>query len=299
MPIYDLSSLFFKTHIGNYSITASINNGFYRDEKEEEVLFRETVEMARAHFHPQHELFFAQDIPLRLEIEGKKYVLQNCAFVIPAFTHHVIESRACSYCFCFEIKQTTPTENDPLFPFFSLFEKGPLTLATEPFIFECLSRLSISAKKRDFMFIDESAALLRLVLASLYRNNNIAHTNEENVAINDYCVVIDYFVNNHYTENVTLSNVAEALHLSTKQTSRIIQKKYHATLSELLNKKRLRVAAKLLVNTDKTISEIASHLFYRSENYFYRLFREAYGISPLAYRKKYFGQIHNADITDI
>ena len=145
---------------------------------------------------------------------------------------------------------------------------------------------SVTAKTK-FECEEKLKALLKLLFISLYENNVHADGIEENTAINDYCLVIEHFIHHHYTENITLATVAEALHLSTKQTSRIIRKRYHASLSELLNEKRLNVAAHLLKTSDIPIAQVASRIFYRSENYFFRLFKGKYGLSPLAYRKKH------------
>jgi len=78
--------------------------------------------------------------------------------------------------------------------------------------------------------------------------------------------------------------VANNIFLSEKQISRIIEKEYKCTFSELLTEKRLAIAEVLLKTTDMKISDIAAQAFYGTETYFYTIFKNKYGMSPLKYR---------------
>ena len=42
----------------------------------------------------------------------------------------------------------------------------------------------------------------------------------------------------------------------------------------------------LLQNTEMQVSDIAAQVGYESEGYFYRLFKNQYGVTPLEYRKQ-------------
>lgn len=277
------SSIILKMSIGNMSLTATIGDGFLKPYP----LELGSLEKSDTHFHTQYEIFFVKDDPLVLESEGTEYVFHNCAFLIPPFLRHTVSTRTDAYCFCFECKSKGAAEDDIYSSMLSLFAKPLTSLKIDEFSFACLSQLEASYRLSKSLSEEKLKALLKLLFISLYENNVNADGIEENTAINDYCLVIDHFIYHHYTENITLATVAEALHLSTKQTSRIIRKRYHASLSELLNEKRLNVAAHLLKTSDIPIAQVASRLFYRSENYFFRLFKGKYGLSPLAYRKKH------------
>ena len=58
------------------------------------------------------------------------------------------------------------------------------------------------------------------------------------------------------------------------------------TLADLVKEKKLAIAKILLKNTDMKVSEIATQVNVGTENYFYMLFSQKYGLSPLQYRKK-------------
>ena len=74
------------------------------------------------------------------------------------------------------------------------------------------------------------------------------------------------------------------MYLSQKQVSRIVKKQYGCTFPELMNQKRMSVAVMLLKNTHLSVSEIAVRVGINNENYFYKLFKERCGVTPLKYR---------------
>ena len=55
---------------------------------------------------------------------------------------------------------------------------------------------------------------------------------------------------------------------------------------ELVREIRLQKACMLLQNTEMQVSDIAAQVGYESEGYFYRLFKNQYGVTPLEYRKQ-------------
>ena len=72
-----------------------------------------------------------------------------------------------------------------------------------------------------------------------------------------------------------------------EQVSRIIQKEYGCTLSQLITEKRLSKAEREIVTTATPIDQIAAQSGLGSTNYFYSVFKKRYGVSPLQYRKQH------------
>ena len=58
------------------------------------------------------------------------------------------------------------------------------------------------------------------------------------------------------------------------------------TFMEYLNKVRMAEAKKLLVYTNFNIGDIAAKTGYKDQNYFSRLFKGMFGVTPSEYRKK-------------
>ena len=108
----------------------------------------------------------------------------------------------------------------------------------------------------------------------------------QSAAFGSHIEKIETVINDSLMKKLTLSDISAAVHLSTKQISRIIEREYGCGFPELLSSKRLAKAEMMLKNTDIGISEIAESTFPGSASYFYTLFKKKYGISPLKYRKE-------------
>jgi len=89
----------------------------------------------------------------------------------------------------------------------------------------------------------------------------------------------------HFTESVTLSQLARKAHLSPRQFQRV----FHACIGrspiEHLLHIRLQHACDLLRTTRKPVTEIAYDCGFSDSNYFARVFRARYDQSPSSFRK--------------
>ena len=95
--------------------------------------------------------------------------------------------------------------------------------------------------------------------------------------------VMNYIEESYQT--ATLNELAEIMNQSPSALSRQIKLVSGSTFKELLQGKRFRRAVKLLEETNLAVSDIALAVGYENSSYFYRRFREIYGISPKLYRE--------------
>ena len=91
-------------------------------------------------------------------------------------------------------------------------------------------------------------------------------------------------------KNGTLNELAEQLHQSVSSLSKNIKKATGYTFKELLQEKRLSKSKNLLETTDLSIKWIIEEVGYDNISYFYRIFKEKYGMTPKAFRSKRLGQ---------
>ena len=85
-------------------------------------------------------------------------------------------------------------------------------------------------------------------------------------------------------KTATLSKIAEDFHQSLSVLSKMIKQTTGFTFQELLQRKRFQKAVMLLVESDLPIEEIAVAVGYENQSYFYRQFKERYGMTPRKYR---------------
>ena len=86
-------------------------------------------------------------------------------------------------------------------------------------------------------------------------------------------------------KNANLGDLAAKLHYDISALSREIKKKTGKKYTQLLLEKRLSQAAFLLKSTNMNITEISASVGYENASFFYRNFKEYFGVSPRDYRQ--------------
>lgn len=93
------------------------------------------------------------------------------------------------------------------------------------------------------------------------------------------------FVNKNYSSHITLENVSDIVFLAPAYLSNLFKQETGINFIDYVTNVRIDVAKDLLKHSQKTIKEIASHVGYRDEKYFSRMFKKTVGIKPTEYRK--------------
>ena len=93
------------------------------------------------------------------------------------------------------------------------------------------------------------------------------------------------YIQEHYTEKITLAVLAEEFHLSEKYMSHYFVEHFRLPFSNYVVHLRLSYAKQLLETTDEPITEVALQAGFTNVSYFIRAFKTAYGMPPLKYRK--------------
>lgn len=135
-------------------------------------------------------------------------------------------------------------------------------------------------EERRTMLLAVSARISML----LTMNNDMLQTD-----VSRKMIIIDYLGRN-LAKTVSVDDMAAKLSLSPSRTSYVVKKIFNMSLPNLHNMMKLNQAVHYLVTSDLTIGEIAERSGFEDPNYFSRVFRKRYEISPIAYRKKYHGR---------
>ena len=82
--------------------------------------------------------------------------------------------------------------------------------------------------------------------------------------VTDYGFIISEFLSLHYNENIRLCDLAGVLHLSERQTERLVKEQMGRSFKEELCAIRMNIAKQLSENSDMTLYETARYVGYDS-----------------------------------
>lgn len=88
----------------------------------------------------------------------------------------------------------------------------------------------------------------------------------------------------NYTSDCSLSFLAEHAKISKEHLSRQFKKELGTNISSYIADMRTKKAAELLKTTQLSISDISMYVGYSDSNYFVKIFKKRYGMTPSAYR---------------
>lgn len=229
------------------------------------------------HTHFAYEVFFVVDGKLELLTEQGSREFSDSVVIIPPHLSHISIPEAESYCLLFSFDGSASIDR--------WLERGicslPMT-AEMAFYIRQLTRKTLEGTQESEWAAEHLASLIFLELLHAVKPEHQSLPTGKSRHIN----AIDTCINRQLSEKLTLEAVADQVHLSPKQVSRILRQEYGSSFHQLLQNKRLANAVSLLKNTDMPIERIAVATFGASSNYFYAVFREKYGMTPLRYRKE-------------
>ena len=103
---------------------------------------------------------------------------------------------------------------------------------------------------------------------------------------NTVLLAMDY-INENYSQKLTLEDIAKKSGYSKYHFARLFKETTGFTLIDHINATRCSVAKKMLIKTDKSVSEICFECGFDSCSYFSKTFKKFYGSLPSYYRKCY------------
>ena len=163
--------------------------------------------------------------------------------------------------------------------------------------------ISIPEKRRDYieslleklLFENEgqdplSPGFVSVALAELMLFITRCKNYEENVikeieVNNRIMQEVATYIYNHYSERLILEDVALKFTLSSSYLSKKFKSVTGFGFKEYIINVRIQHACELLLNTNKSITDIAFECGFNDSNYFGDAFRRTKGISPNKYRK--------------
>ena len=88
------------------------------------------------------------------------------------------------------------------------------------------------------------------------------------------------YINDHFNEDISIQQIAEAVHLSPNYFSHVFKKAREESFTDYLNKFRVKKAKELLAKHIYKVYEIADMVGYSDYKYFSSVFKKITGVSP-------------------
>jgi len=242
------------------------------------------VSRSEQHYHNVFEIYFMVNGECKYFIDNKCYeVRKNDLVIIPdGITHNVVyisESHTRKLVSC--SKNFIPNSVLPYLPSITYIYRNPKVTNEISEIFDKIKPEYFSPDRFSEKVIRNYIASLFFLLA---RN---AETRLEVKTGISYIENAVRFIQENFTSQITLSDVAKLNSISPEHLSREFKKETGFGFNEYLNMLRLQKAEALLkTERELSVSDIAYSCGFNDSNYFSDKFKREYGYPPSKLRKK-------------
>ena len=89
------------------------------------------------------------------------------------------------------------------------------------------------------------------------------------------------YINDNITSPLSLDSVCKEVHLSKEYTARVFKREIGITVTQYINQQKLDIAKNMLVSDEFDLQSIAEKVGYQNYNYFSRIFKKHFGITPI------------------
>lgn len=194
------------------------------------------------HCHKYAEIHIIIDGKAEFLLETNRHVYYpGDVFIMPAERYHCgISADADTKHFAFQIAANIDK-----------MASAHLSAAFLSEFMDALSRIEEPAGSAGF------SALLSYICSCFIVDNT-----QQPKLMSDIAATIYEFVSQNYNRNIRISDLAEILHFSEKQTERLVKKYTGSTFKTILTRRRLLIAEFLEKNTDMNANQIAEYVGY-------------------------------------
>lgn len=134
-----------------------------------------------------------------------------------------------------------------------------------------------------------TASLMQRLWLELYENADIKYTKDyinDSASSQARVQLMMQYIHQNYVQDISLDDIADHAMISKSTVLNLFHKYLHITPISYLINYRLNEAALLLSKTEKKVIAISNETGYNNVDYFCRLFKKRYKLTPTEYRKK-------------
>lgn len=202
-------------------------------------------------------------------------ITQKFSFISIRFTSHILINNIDFLSAYYNIKVHHNSDNTLIYPFF----------------LKILTHANSSQIEKNFVI----NGCLDLIIAYLIEQSEIKEISSIEKVVNiSYSdrkldqriqLVLNY-INSHPFQMISLTSLSELAHLSESRLRTLFKEQVGVSPKKYMNEIKLLAASKLLLETQYTIKEISHSVGFNDYNYFIRLFKINFGMTPTSFRKE-------------
>lgn len=255
---------------------------------------------ALCHWHDDIEFLYILNGKMNYYVNGKRILLdENDCIMINARQMHYgysFQNQDCNFV-CFLFHPQLLTGNSKLFQtyiapilknqsleYVHYRSKENSTLEMDQF----LRKLIVLKDQQSPAYQIEVIGWLHIFLSKLSQHSELIPpmTPEDSNDLSIQKNMVSYIYQN-YTDKLSLSDIAASGNVCRSKCCLIFKHYLQQSPIEFLNSYRLKISARLLVNTSRPITQIAFSCGFNHLSYYSKLFLRTYGCTPSEYRSQH------------
>ncbi|WP_323702829.1 AraC family transcriptional regulator [Mammaliicoccus sp. Dog046] len=251
-------------------------------------IFLIEINYRRPHLHTDLEIIYVVDGSLTVNLENQQLEVKKDQFIIlnTCQLHEFISDSTAQLL----ILQFNTKSIEHVFPEINeiLFDNQPINpnqsqTLMDNFISMCFLYFQ---EKDNFHLSCYGYAILALnELLNIVPYTQISNNERDRLlSRNERITRISQFINRHYHEKISLSELAENENLSTAYLSNFIKTHFGYTFQDLVNYARCEKAKYLLSNTKNNLLTISQTSGFSDVRYLNKTFKELFGMTPQQFR---------------
>ncbi|MFH5182692.1 helix-turn-helix domain-containing protein [Paenibacillus sp. TAB 01] len=244
-------------------------------------------DIVNEHHHGIHQCLFALEGEGAITLDGVQHECrQDCAVLIVPYSNHAVisDSKLTLLVLAFEEAGMDSFARSELLQ--SCF-KASAMLRLNPFaaaeVRQLLRKMLFEQSHEDAYGPWALHIYLHELLLVLARSSQSAIVTDSNSLRADR---IRSYIDKHYFEPLTASDLASRLGIGARQVNNIFKEQYRMTPIQYATEVRIKLAQKLLEETDKDIVSICFEVGYETLPTFYRAFKNIVKMSPNRFRQQ-------------
>lgn len=254
------------------------------------------------HTHPAYEMHFIVHGSGVCIIDKTRITLQagDVILIAPGVFHRFEDSDRLTKGYL-QFTYSVRESNDDLFPSTEARDiaqalasiRQASVIREAPSLFDLIATIHRELSGNRFGCYAKVQGLFMQLLIHLLRNIHIATNTDETPRFpmktkdDSRTRTIDLFFERLIHEPLKIENLAAELHLSVKQTQRVVQQLYGKSYRQMVIDLQLELAKELLTTSELTVQQIAERLGFTETRHFSRRFSQATGMTPNEFRQLY------------